>query len=213
MKLIPVIFLLCFVGAVSAQTLRPDPEPEKLPDSLLDTDPSKLTVPKKPSQKDEEKKEGVPVGERPDIQPTPDEGIAIQVEKSAMNEGASKSGGSVKVYSPWPAKPMFPAPDGWKFAPAPEGMAPYRTQVKLSSGQQVSLAITPFVLIPVTDGLNTIRIMEPGYRPDLGYVQRDTVGVMLQKSTDELRQNEKQAADSIRRLQQLLSSLPKKTSP
>ena len=151
-------------------------------------------------------------GERPDIDHTPDEGITVQVEKTNVTAGNRLPAGKVKIYSPWPAKPMFPAPDGWKFVPAPKGVAPYRTEAKLGSGQMISLAITPFVLVPITDGQNSIRIREPGFQPELGYLQHETIGVMLQKSNVDLQRNEKQVADSIRRLQQLLISLPKNSA-
>lgn len=221
MKKTTVILLACLAGAAHSQTLVPGPKPGGLPESLLETEETgggEETGKSGPVQTAEPGETGAaqPAGEdpgkRPDIQPTPDEGISIQVEKTAHapdSADAEAAKGEVKVYSPWPAKPMFPAPEGWKFAPAPEGMEPYRTKVKLGTGQEVGLAITPFVLVPVTDGLNSIRITEPGYRPELGYVQRDTIGVMLQKSNADLEQNEQQAAESIRRLQQLLSSLPK----
>ncbi|MCP5538325.1 MAG: hypothetical protein H7A51_19090 [Akkermansiaceae bacterium] len=139
---------------------------------------------------------------------TADEGIQIHIEKSTGKSGALNQPGAVKVYSPWPAKPITPAPAGWKFAPAPTGLKPYKTTITLGSGNTVDLSITPFVLVPHSDGLNAIRIAEPGYDPALQYAQKDTVGTMLQTSTAELEDHEKQAAEAISRLQQLLSSLP-----
>ncbi len=141
-------------------------------------------------------------------QETADEGIQIQVEKSSSVSGAADHAGAVKIYSPWPAKPISPAPAGWKFVPAPAGLKPYRTTVTLGSGSRVDLSITPFVLVPLSDGQNAIRIAEPGYDPALHYAQKATIGTMLKKSTAELEENEKHAADVISRLQQLLSSLP-----
>ena len=87
-------------------------------------------------------------------------------------------------------------------------MEPFKTTVKLSSGNTVDLSVTPFVLIPISDGRSAIRIAEPGYNPAQQYAQKETVGTMLQNSTTELENNEKQAASAIMRLQQLLSSLP-----
>ncbi|MFK7910269.1 MAG: hypothetical protein AB8F34_06660 [Akkermansiaceae bacterium] len=211
MKPSSIFLLLCLAGIAHAQTIVPEPKPSELPDSLLEkSEPGSVVEDTSNSASaDTEKQPVSSPGKRPIIQPTPDEGISIQVEKPAVASGTVAADGEVKIYSPWPAKPMFPAPSGWKFAPAPEGMSPYRTKVKLSNGQEVNLAITPFVLNPIADGQNAIRISEPGYKPELGYVQRDTVGVMLQKSNADLRANEEQAAKSIRQLQQLLSSLPK----
>jgi len=142
-------------------------------------------------------------------QKTADEGIQIQVEKAQPKSGAKIISGQVKILSPWPAKPISAAPEGWEFAPAPAGLVPYRKNVKLDSGNEVVVTITPFVLEPLSDGLNAIRIAEPGYDPAQKYNQKDTVGTMLKNSTMELEQNEKQAASAIRRLQLLLSSLPK----
>lgn len=176
-------------ASVKAGDVKPDADvPE--PDVSVSVDPAKPVQAPSPTQK------------------TADEGIQIQVEKSTGKSGAMNQPGAVKVYSPWPAKPLAQAPAGWKFAPAPTGLAPFKTTVKLGDGNSVALSITPFVLVPVSDGINAIRIAEPGYDPAQQYVQKDTVGTMLQKSTVELEENEKHAAEAISRLQQLLSSLP-----
>ncbi len=208
MKHLTIILSFCMACHAHAQKLVPDSKPDELPDTLLGVEPV-IAPPAVEPLTGADEPPVVSHGERPDVQQTPDEGISIQVEKPNIAPGAVPPTGEVKIYSPWPAKPMFPAPEGWKFAPAPEALAPYRTKATLSTGQEVSLAITPFVLVPITDGQTSIRISEPGYQPELGYVQRDTIGVMLQKSNADLEQNEQQAAESIRRLQQLLSSLPK----
>lgn len=219
MKHLPVILSLCLTAGATAQTLVPVPGTSELPDSLLEVGaPGSIVTPSGSGAVAEGDKQpastpDIDHGDRPEAQPTPDEGISIQVEKPTAPHDGTAPSGEVKVFSPWPAKPMFPAPEGWKFAPAPEGMEPYRTKAKLSTGQEVSLSITPFVLVPVTDGLSAIRIVEPGYKPGLGYVQRDTLGVMLQKSNADLEQNEQQAAKAIERLQQLLSSLPQTNTP
>ncbi|MBK1830363.1 hypothetical protein JIN77_06480 [Verrucomicrobiaceae bacterium R5-34] len=138
-----------------------------------------------------------------------DGGIEIQIEKTNAKAGAQQGGGNVKVYSPYPAKPISNPPLGWKYAPAPKGTAPFRTQVVLASGHSVDLAITPYVLIPQADGRNIIKISEPGYDAAKSYNQQDTVGAMLENSTAEIENHEKQAAAAISRLQQLLSSLPR----
>lgn len=144
-----------------------------------------------------------------EMQKTADEGIHIQVEKSTARTGVVNEPGTVKIYSPWPAKPITPAPEGWMFAHAPAGLAPYRTTVKLSGGSSVDLTITPFVLVPRSDGLNAIRIVEPGFDPAKDMAQGDTIGNMLQNATEEVERHEQQAGAVIRRLQQLLSSLPR----
>jgi len=160
----------------------------------------------------------VPPSSNPDEQPTDagnvqqtaDEGIQIQVEKSTGISGLSDEPGALKVYSPWPAKPLAEAPAGWQYLPAPSEIKPYKQSVKLGSGKSLDLSITPFVLEPLSDGVKSIRIQEPGYDPTRHYAQENTVGAMLQKSTLELEENEKHAAKAISLLQQLLSSLPQK---
>jgi hypothetical protein len=210
MKPIYFIAMMALTSGLHAQTA---PE-STLPD---DDEASLLLITGKEAQGVEDKIAfGEPVtatdmieqDDEPEMQKTADEGIQIQVEKTAGKAGENNGLSAVKIYSPWPAKPIVPAPEGWKFSPAPAGLAPYRKTVVLGNGSTVPLAITPFVLMPVSDGLNAIRIAEPGYDPIQQYTQQDTVGSILQKSTTELEQNEKQAADAIRRLQLLLSSLP-----
>jgi len=137
------------------------------------------------------------------------EGIQIQVEKVSGRSGDSSEMGEVKVSSPWPAKPLDEPPLGWRYIPAPEGIDPYRTTVKLGESSSVNLAITPYVLVPVSDGRNVIRISEPGYQPERSYLQNQTVGAVLQHSTEKIEQQEKHTGAAIQRLQQLLSSLPK----
>jgi hypothetical protein len=142
------------------------------------------------------------------VQETADEGIQIQVERSTGTSQVASKPGAIKVYSPWPAKPLAEAPEGWQYVPAPSEIEAYKQTVKLSSGNTIDLAITPFVLEPIRDGTKTIRIAEPGYDAALQYAQKNTLGTMLQKSTMELEENEKHAARAISLLQQLLSSLP-----
>jgi hypothetical protein len=137
------------------------------------------------------------------------EGIQIQVEKVSGRSGDSSEMGEVKISSPWPAKPLDEPPLGWRYIPAPEGIDAYRTTVKLGESSSVNLAITPYVLVPVSDGRNVIRISEPGYQPELSYLQNQTVGAILQHSTEKIEQQEKLTGAAIQRLQQLLSSLPK----
>jgi len=149
------------------------------------------------------------VGTKTTTAKSSDGGIEIQVEKTTGKAGAKQGKGRVKVYSPYPAKPISNPPMGWKYAPAPKGTAPFRTSVKLASGNSVDLAITPYVLVPRADGLNIIRITEPGYDAAKRFDQQDTVGAMLQNSTAEIETHEKRAAEAISRLQQLLSSLPR----
>lgn len=144
------------------------------------------------------------------VQQTADEGIQIQVERLTGASHTENKTGTLKVYSPWPAKPLAEAPQGWRYVPAPQEIAAYKQTVKLSGGNTIDLSITPFVLEPVNDGVNIIRIEEPGYNPEQHYAQQNTVGTMLQNSAIELEENEKHTAKAIILMQQLLSSLPQK---
>ena len=144
----------------------------------------------------------------PIIKKKVNEGIQIQVEKFSSSPGVTDDSREVSVTSPWRAKPLDTPPLGWKYIPAPSGVDPYRTTVKLGGDRSVNLAITPYVLVPASDGRNVIRILEPGYQPDQDHRANDTIGSILQQSTAEIEDNEKRAAQAIQRLQRLLSSLP-----
>ncbi len=210
MKSIHLIAMMALAGSVHAQTVPESTAPAEDTASLLlitGKDGHGAEV-KLDFGEAGDAGDAIDMGDEPALQKTADEGIQIQVEKITGQSGAENAHHQVKIYSPWPAKPISPAPEGWKFSPAPAGLAPYRKKVVLGNGKGVPLTITPFVLVPVSDGLNVIRIVEPGYDPARGYNQQETVGTILQNSTAELEQNEKQAAVAIRRLQLLLSSLP-----
>jgi hypothetical protein len=146
----------------------------------------------------------------PEAPRTADEGIAVKVEQSTDRAGGAVAAEDIKIYSPYPAKPLAAAPQGWNYVPAPETIKPYKQTVNLGSGSTVDLSITPFILVPSSDGVKTFTIREPGYDPSMQFSQQHTIGAMLQASTMEIEEHEKMAAKVITRLQQLLSSLPRK---
>ena len=146
--------------------------------------------------------------DEPAVKKEVNKGIQIQVEKFSSSPGVTQDSSEVSVTSPWRAKPLDTPPLGWKYIPAPSGVDPYRTAVKLDGDRSVNLAITPYVLVPASDGRNVIRILEPGYQPDQDHAINDTIGSILQQSTAEIEENEQRAAQAIQRLQRLLSSLP-----
>ena len=212
MKFTSFLIFSFAVGMLQAQTLT-DPEPSaEDPISMLELPPATVV--------DEDGKSSPTVEIEADdtseispddsqaTEPEENTGIQIQIEKTAQKSGARHEKGKVKVYSPWPAKPISSPPIGWKFAPAPKGTEPFRTQVTLSSGNTVDLSITPYVIVPLSDGKTSIKISEPGYNA-AQQSQEDTMGVMLYNSITEIENHEKHAADTIQRLQQLLSSLPR----
>lgn len=221
MKITHLLLLPLAAGHLLAQTLTDSAPGSEAPDVMLELPPA--TVIDEDGETDKSAAAASP-GDSSEGESGPDAdtgtsaeppageddgGIQIQVEKTTGKPGVRQNNGKVKVYSPWPAKPISPPPAGWKFAPAPKGTTPYRTQVKLDSGNTLDLSITPYVLVPVADGRSAIKIAEPGYVAAEKFVQRNTVGAMLQQSTAEIENHEKHAADAIRRLQQLLSSLPR----
>lgn len=220
MKLTHLLLLPFVATALHAQTLT-DPEPSaEDPSSMLELPPATVidengkadkptTTESDEDVPDEQTAESDNKEVSPAAEPAEDGGIQIHVEKTTGKSGVRHQKGKVKVYSPWPAKPISNPPLGWKFAPAPKGTTPFRTQVKLDSGNTVDLSITPYVLVPVSDGRGAIKITEPGYDAVEKFAQQKTVGAMLQNSTAEIENHEKHAADAIRRLQQLLSSLPR----
>ena len=147
----------------------------------------------------------------PDLHQTVDEGIQIHVEK-ITNQSGDETGDitKVEISAPWPAKPLIAAPSGWQLIPAPDTLEDYKTKVELGNGKIIELSITPYVLNPMSGGVDkAVRVAEPGYVSTLQGGNRQTVGKLLEKMNTELEQNEKKAATVISDLQQLLSSLPK----
>lgn len=211
-----------------AQVIEEDePQPEKKPGAnpagATETPPPDIpaTDTEKHGDKDKERaspnpgEEMPPLSEMtpltPKVKKSANEGIQIHVEKVNGASSSETQTGKVKLTSPWPAKPLDAPPLGWKYIPAPEGVDPYRTTVKLGVDQSVNLAITPYVLVPVSDGRHVIRISEPGYQPSQSYMQESTIGSLLLHSTEEIERNEKLTSAAIQRLQRLLSSLPQPT--
>lgn len=216
MKISICIIFSMAIGALQAQRLtEPVPSGED-PASMLELPPATvIDEGEKPASASEDEEleleeEGMTADEGEDTVKDEDEGIQIQVEKTAGKSGVRTQEGKVKIEAPWPAKPISVPPVGWKFAPDTKGSEPFRTQVELASGNTVDLSITPYMLVPISDGRSAIKISEPGYDAALQFAQENTLGVMLQSSLVEIENHEKNAADVIQRLQQLLSSLPRK---
>jgi len=212
------IFITCFLltGHLYAQTFAEEEGSEEELGLLLELPPVPVVTDDKSKEEfiEEDLAEAL---EALDDEPSEEEedevvekGIQVQIEKIA---GKPVNGdGSVKVDAPWPAKPISTPPTGWKFALAGKGVEPFLTKVTLSNGSDVELSITPYILEPLSDGLTSIKITEPGYQAGVGYDEENTLGIMLQNSTKEIENHEKQTAQAIERLQQLLSSLPRQTN-
>lgn len=143
-----------------------------------------------------------------------DEGISIgatEDKDSSSDEGKSeKKSGKVKIFSPWPAKPLGQAPAGWKYVPAPKGTSPYKEKVTLKDGRKLTLSITPYLLVPDSDQSSSFSIAEPGYNPEDMLTQKTTIGAILKRSTEQIEKSEQITSITIRQLQDLLVSLPSK---
>ena len=211
------ISTICFLlaGYLQAQTLTDGGDASEEFSALLELPPVTV-IDGKNSSGDLTEEAGSEEKDNPDDKVGEAEGksddeevIQIQIEKIAGKLGVEQEPGSVQIDAPWPAKPISIPPSGWKFAPAPKDVEPFSTQVTLSSGNEVELSITPYILVPLSDGITSIKISEPGYEAALQYGQENTLGIMLQNSTTEIEKHEKQAAATIQQLQQLLSSLPR----
>lgn len=141
----------------------------------------------------------------------PPEGITIQVEAGA-NGSAEIDAKAIKLLAPFPAKPLFQAPAGWRLdhpAEVPTIVRP----VDLANGTRISLAIRPHLLVPDADGENVIAIDEPGYDAALSHAQTGTIGAVLSSSVESMEAESRKMSDALDRLSQLLGSLPTPEPP
>lgn len=133
-------------------------------------------------------------------------GPEVRVEHLSPGNGLTDATG-VKIVAPFPAKPMSPAPEGWRFEVS-ASVPPFTREVEISPGVKISLTIRPHLLVPDSDGAETFSIPEPGYDSGLGYQQTATVGAILSQSIRQVEKDSQQLSTAIERLQQLLGSLP-----
>ncbi|NQX02428.1 hypothetical protein HQ447_17355 [bacterium] len=138
---------------------------------------------------------------------TPEPGLVVRVEKLHTGQGAIDPAG-VKLTAPFPAKPLAPAPPGWRFDVS-DSAPPFTREVELAPGSKITLSIRPHLLVPDSDGTSVFAIAEPGYQNPLGYQQNSTVGAILSSSIRQLEEDSKNLGTAIDSLQQLLISLPK----
>ena len=148
----------------------------------------------------------------PEAPQTADEGIQVRVGKLTDSSGNTNESETIKIYSPYPAKPRSAAPEGWHYVPAPYAIKAYKQTVSLVGGNTIDLAVTPFVLVPSSDDAKIFSISEPGYNPSMKFSQQETIAAMLQAATMEIEKQEKQAAKAIHLLEQLLATLPQKNN-
>ncbi len=139
--------------------------------------------------------------------PTPTNGLAVRVEKLHTGKGTIDPA-QVKLFAPFPAKPLAQPPAGWHLD-ASNIASPFTREVELAPGTTITLTIRPHLLVPDADGANVFSIPEPGYDNTLGYAQTATVGAILSNSIRRLDEDSKRLGAAIDNLQQLLVSLPK----
>lgn len=139
--------------------------------------------------------------------PPAQKGMAVRVEKVQAGTGTIDPS-KVKLLAPFPAKPISPAPAGWRLEDS-ENAPPFTRDVELSPGKKITLKVKPHILVPESDGVNAFTVMEPGFDPALGYGQESTVGAVLSRSIRQLDEDSKQLGTVVDHLQQLLVSLPK----
>lgn len=139
--------------------------------------------------------------------PKPTDGLAVRVEKLRTGKGTVDPS-QVKLFAPFPAKPLAKPPAGWHLDAA-NIAPPFTREVELAPGTTVTLTIRPHLLVPDADGATVFNIPEPGFDNKLGYAQTATVGANLSNSIRRLDEDAKRLGTAIDSLQQLLVSLPK----
>jgi hypothetical protein len=137
--------------------------------------------------------------------------VTVEVEAGA-DGGAKIDAKSVKLLAPFPAKPLFQAPAGWRLE-HPAEVPTFVRPVDLANGTRISLAIRPHLLVPDADGENVLAVEEPGFDPALSYAQTGTMGAVLASSVEAMEADSRRMSDALDRLSQLLGSLPAPEPP
>lgn len=139
---------------------------------------------------------------------TPEEPVFIKTEIPRPIELAIGESSDITLKSPWSPKPKQAAPSGWRYVPAPVSEA-YPMEIPLKNGKKINLSVTPHQLVPEDSPL-IVQAVEPGYDPDQGYQQTDSVSARLKSATDTLSEASSSLDSSIEQLNLLVNSLPKK---
>jgi hypothetical protein len=137
----------------------------------------------------------------------PQRGVEVNVS-SVKGDLGDLDPGSLSVRAPFPAKPLTPAPAGWKLIPSENPDSTLKRTVEIAPGAQLNLTIRPHLLVPDADGAVSFAVVEPGFHQSLQYRQTETVGCLLGESIRRLKDDDARMDQAIRRLEQLLVSLP-----
>jgi hypothetical protein len=143
----------------------------------------------------------------PETEPVEKEGLGIRVE-SIRDGSGNVDPGQVELKASFPAKVLSHTPDGWRLEKS-EHAPTFHEEVTLRPGKTISLNISPHILAPASDGMNTFAVVEPGFDVSEGYRQSNTVSAILGSSVAQLDRDALLLGNAISDLHQLLASLPK----
>ena len=164
----------------------PQPSPAAEPDSTGDATNPPATPPP-------------PAATEPD-------GPGVKVESWSDSHGKTPPA-DLRLTAPFPAKPLRPAPAGWRIDRSTKTPA-FVQEVELAPGKRISLSIQPHILVPDADGIQVFSVAEPGFRPEHGYQQEQTVGAILAHTILKLDDEAKKLNHALEELQQILVALP-----
>jgi hypothetical protein len=151
--------------------------------------------------------------EEPVEEPIAPEPAGVTVNVEPGRDGTAKvDAAAVKFLAPFPAKPLFQPPSGWRLE-HPAEVPAFVEKVQLANGTSISLSIRPHLLVPDADGQNVLAIGEPGYDPDLRYAQTGTMAAVLSSSVERMEEDSLRMSEALERLGQLLASLPAAEAP
>lgn len=140
----------------------------------------------------------------------PEPGLSVRVS-GFTGKAAKLDPDKISLKAPFPAKPLGPTPDGWKLVRAGENVPIFESEAEVAPGSGLQLKVRPHLLVPAADGNTVFAVNEPGFDPALDYRQVETIGSLLGESVRRLEEDETEMAEAIRRLDQLLISLPETT--
>ena len=139
--------------------------------------------------------------------PESEEPVTVKVEMPKQIILSKAETGDFKLITPWAPKPMQAAPNGWRYIPATQDKA-YPVEGKLATGKTLSLSVIPYTLVPELSN-TVIQAREPGYQPERGYQQVQSISARLMTTTVNLEQAGDSLDQSIENLSALVDSLPK----
>jgi hypothetical protein len=191
-------------GAATAE-IPPTDQPSATTPTTAPENTNPVTAPPKPDLPPEVPTTPATAGTESATESQPS--LTVQVEK-LQNGNDTIDPKTVKLLSPFPAKPLATVPPGWRLEPT-SSAPPFIRIVDLAPGASITLNIRPHLLVPNSDGASAFSITEPGFDPALGYRQAHTISAILATSIQQLDEDAKQLGNTIDQLQQLISSLPK----